>query len=532
MKLYKRLSYLILSIILFLSFILALSVNLFVVVKADTRTDENTDTVYINTIDDFKYLSDLKYSGKMFLLTSDMDFLGAKREPIDTYRMSGTFDGCGHTIKNFTVDSADKYTGFFSRTKLDIKNLFISEAYVSNGENSGILAGLNLGEISNVHISGDIAAESNAGGLIAENFGIIDNCSFDGTVYGRKAGGLIGLNESAQIHNSYSNGKVSGQIIGGLISSAMQSNESFTEIRDCFSFCELIQIEITESVKRAGGLIGIRDSDITIKNCFSDNNFPAIALGDFEGVKELNKAKRNDKSTFKEFDFENYWFWDETANTIRQRTIAVSSNLIKVDGQQVFVIGNRNYYLPNEAVTLRLNTSKSNPNIGLTKLKVLNEDVSVKLENFELNFDLYSNIDNILVEFDYSYLLKVEINIYDSTYVSLEKQTQYFAPEEEIVFIVKKLRGYKNFALYAIFKEEQVEFTDISTEEDKSNKIKRFKAEINESCYSASDMLYVSANYEEVNNLWWIVFMSVILSFAAVIIVVFLVTTKKSKNTI
>lgn len=52
-------------------------------------------------------------------------------------------------------------------------------------------------------------------------------------------------------------------------------------------------------------------------------------------------------------------------------------------------------------------------------------------------------------------------------------------------------------------------FTDISTEEDKISEVQRFKAELIEQTYSANDMLYVSAVYEKVNNLWWILLLSI-----------------------
>lgn len=75
--------------------------------------------------------------------------------------------------------------------------------------------------------------------------------------------------------------------------------------------------------------------------------------------------------------------------------------------------------------------------------------------------------------------------------------------------IVKGIKGYKNPALQAVFNDEEVVFTDISTEEDKISEVQRFKAELIEQTYSANDMLYVSAVYEKVNNLWWILLLSI-----------------------
>lgn len=509
MTLHRRYNYLKLIITVCLLITLVFVGRLGLTVQAATENFENENTVYIENAEDLNRLSDLRYSGKLFSLKCDIDYFGSEWKPIDTYRMSGTFDGCGHIIKNFIIESSGTYTGMFSQNKLNIKNLFISDVIVKNGENSGILAGLNLGDITNVHISGELRSEDNAGGLIAENYGRVNNCSFDGNVSGRKAGGLISLNESEAVINSYSKGKVSGQITGGLIASVMSTRSGEAEITNCFSFCELVQIEISESAKRAGGFIGIRDSSITVANCFAGNDYPAISLGDFEGVKELDQAKRENKSTFTNFDFENYWYWDEEKNEIIQRTIAVSSNICKVEGKEIIVEGNKAFYIDNETVILRLNTYKSNPNIGLAYLKVFGEDVTEQIKNGDYRFDLNDAVKNIAVDFNYLYLLKIEINIYSSQWLSLEKDKKYFTPGEEIIFIVKEQKGYKNPAPYAVFNGEEVVFTDISTDGDKNDDVKRFKAEINSDEYSSNDMLYVSVRYEEVNNLWWILLLSI-----------------------
>lgn len=495
--------------------------------KANTGEQKYADTVYIESIDDFKFLSDSRYFDKMFLLRCDIDLSGKEWEPIDAYNMSGTFDGCGHTIKNFVIKSTSNYTGLFSRNSLNIKNLFISDVYVSCEIDGGILAGLNSGSVSNVHISGDLKAENNAGGLIAENYGEVDNCSFEGEVYGRTAGGLIAHNYGS-VSNSFSKGRVTGHVIGGLIGSCGLVNNAILSVKDSFAFNDLIQVEISNGAKRAGGLIGVREQGVLVENCFAGNDFPCIAYGDFNGAKELDEQARSVKSNFSVYDFENYWDWDETLNELIQRTIAVSSNMFKVEDNNIYVTSAKAYYKNDETAILKLNVSESRPEIGIDDLQVCENDADVQNNGGEYSLNI-GNLKNILVEFKFTYLIRVEINLTNSHQLSLEKDKQFYAPGEDIIFIVKEIKGYKNPMLQAVYIDESVKFTNVTTDKDREIKIQKFKAEIYSETYALNDILYVSVSYEKVNNLWWILLLSIGLPMLTAIVII-IITIKQRKS--
>ena len=58
------------------------------------------------------------YDGKYISLTADIDLGGKEWAPIGGYYhcFKGTFDGDGHTVSNFTINSPDTCIGLFGKT--------------------------------------------------------------------------------------------------------------------------------------------------------------------------------------------------------------------------------------------------------------------------------------------------------------------------------------------------------------------------------------------------------------------------------
>ncbi len=145
---------------------------------------------------------------------------------------TGSFDGNGHIISNFTFEAPDTnyvglfYIGFEARVK-------------------------NLG-LMNVHVVG----KSYVGGLASFNNGTIENCYVRGTVSGESiVGGLVGLNGNFGISNSYAIGSVSGLTsVGGLVGRCAYN------ITNCYAAAGVTGREFT------GGLVGNYSSG-TIERC-------------------------------------------------------------------------------------------------------------------------------------------------------------------------------------------------------------------------------------------------------------------------
>ncbi len=203
------------------------------------------------------------YQDKHFLLCADIDlsaYTGTAFKIIGTHwsnAFSGTFDGNGHTISNFTYDSNDKdYIGLFRYVDVggEIKDLGLIEPNVDvgTGKYAGILAGRNYGTVTNCYIEGgsisgsrivggmvginsgyapakgiifncystaSVSGDDYIGGLAGSNLGTITNCYATSNVSGsEKVGGLVGRNYYSLITNCYSTGSVIGNwTVGGLV---------------------------------------------------------------------------------------------------------------------------------------------------------------------------------------------------------------------------------------------------------------------------------------------------------------------------
>jgi len=168
---------------------------------------------------------------KCFILTADINIEGQvfTTAIIGATNFTGTFDGNGHKIANFTINGGD-YLGLFGQISDggSVKNLGIENFAVSGHSLVGGLAGWNDGSISNCYSTGAVNGGDNSqylGGLVGYNyFGTITNCYSTGVVTGgdnsQYLGGLVGRN-SGSISDCYATGSVSGTgeypYVGGLV---------------------------------------------------------------------------------------------------------------------------------------------------------------------------------------------------------------------------------------------------------------------------------------------------------------------------
>jgi hypothetical protein len=171
----------------------------------------------IKTVEDMKTLStytnnyNVRYEGKYFIVTSDLDFTEEKNfTPIswtEGNKFQGDFNGDNHKISNITISWDDKeaelyrYVGIFSTL----------------GE---------LGSIRNLTIeSGTISCYTYAGGLVGSCYGTIDNCVNKATIKTTgttNAAGLVAYLSGGKVTNSVNEGNISTATThaGGLVSYA------------------------------------------------------------------------------------------------------------------------------------------------------------------------------------------------------------------------------------------------------------------------------------------------------------------------
>ena len=140
---------------------------------------------------------------------------------------AANFKGNGNIINNLFINRSSSDQGLFgfTLTSSRIETLGVTNANVTGGNFTAILAGTNRGTIVACYTTGKVAGASRVGGLVAQNLlGTISSSYSTAYVSGQaNVGGLVGLKQvSSSVTNSYSTGRVSrssgtATTIGGLI---------------------------------------------------------------------------------------------------------------------------------------------------------------------------------------------------------------------------------------------------------------------------------------------------------------------------
>ena len=305
------------TFILFLTAILTLAAGSTLAYSGGTG-EPNTPYQIATKADLLALAADTNDYNQCFILTADIDMQGQvfttaiiapntdnSNYDFEGIAFTGTFDGNGHKITNFTINGASNwFLGLFggiffpgSVENLGLENCSVSGyAYVSGlvGYNDGIisncystcsvsggsssscvggLVGFGIaGSISNCYSTGSVSSGSSSyfvGGLVG-NGGGISNCHSMGTVSvgsgSSYVGGLVG-GLSGSLNNCYSTGSVSSSTgtsiyIGGLV--GYYKNESGGTISNCYSTGS---VSGGSNSSYVGGLVGYNDA--FINNCCS-----------------------------------------------------------------------------------------------------------------------------------------------------------------------------------------------------------------------------------------------------------------------
>jgi len=208
---------------------------------------------------------------------------------------TGTFDGDGHEILNFTYAGSGDYViglfGFVEGEQAEIRHVGLRNATVSGGFEVGALVGSLSGatvedcyveqgtvsgpyriggligvcdgnaSVSNSYSHAAVYGDYEVGGLLGcARRGHISRCYFDGDVSGTNAhaGGLLGVIYSGRISECFSAGAVSAPSrVGGL------AGEGRATIYNSYSTAS-----VSSSSRVAGGLVGLGQTAV-LRNCYS-----------------------------------------------------------------------------------------------------------------------------------------------------------------------------------------------------------------------------------------------------------------------
>ncbi len=232
---------------------------------------------------------------------------------------TGTFDGNGFTIKNFTyISPGTRGVGLFASTwgNARIKNLRMTNVNVSGGTESGGLVGnVSFSAIDNCHVQGTVTGnDTYVGGIVGVSYHLaLSNSSFSGTVSntGQYTGGAVGAIMESIVYAVKTSGVVTSttSVVGGLVGRTGQAwgvppgiiSNSYSTANvtgtsevggvaghfDSYaSRSRIIRTYATGTVtgtSRVGGLVGLQDGGAT---------YDSYATGTVNGMGGSGQVKR------------------------------------------------------------------------------------------------------------------------------------------------------------------------------------------------------------------------------------------------
>lgn len=228
------------------------------------------DPFLIHTADDLRALGAESEIRGYYRLTADLDAFDmtepSHEMPVwrPIHLVEGVFDGAGHTVANLHYSGAEQ-CGFFGQIGEDaqVKDLTITRATVQGTQQIGILAGGNLGQIVNCHVSGMISSTgaSQIGGLVGVNYGgVITDCSADVALAGyATVGGLVGSHQhGGVVDRCYAIVAITARNdVGGLIGEVREAT-----VQRCYAS------GVLGGDDRVGGLVGVNNTGI-LSNCYA-----------------------------------------------------------------------------------------------------------------------------------------------------------------------------------------------------------------------------------------------------------------------
>ncbi len=201
------------------------------------------------------------YKGKNFRLTAHINLAGANLCIGKDAAFTGTFDGNGYTVADFTsfgaAENSNAIVGMFgSVNDATIKNLKIVKATVGDGKS------LTAGGVAGYAVSS-----------------MVTGCSMssDSVVKGKQnVGGIVGQAEKTTIQNCINAAEVCdlsasgvGNVIAGGILGYSTNSQGGNTIDTCINRGNIAIQPVAGSILSSGGVIGYVTKGDTIQNCFS-----------------------------------------------------------------------------------------------------------------------------------------------------------------------------------------------------------------------------------------------------------------------
>lgn len=211
------------------------------------------EVLHISTVEELEDFARsctlVEYSvGLKVQLDEDLDLEGRAFSPIPSF--SGSFDGGGHTIKNFVLGTDGSHQGFFRylQTGGSIKNLNLEGRVEPDNSRCqvGGLVGSCYGSIENCSFKGKVSGLNYVGGIAGENYGNISGCKVEGSVSGKRFTGGVAGYSTGSIDNCENRAEVNTGISAGGLELDKLNVAGMT----------LTGAEDTDVVSDSGGIVG------------------------------------------------------------------------------------------------------------------------------------------------------------------------------------------------------------------------------------------------------------------------------------
>lgn len=210
----------------------------------------------------------------------------------ESARFNGTYDGGNYTISGLYSNDNKWNKGLFGATDTSaiIKNLTISGASIrTTAVDSGILVGVNRGDITSVKVSGgSLTVGASGGAIVGNNYsGIILYCtnsasiSYTSTIdstassmhRGSQIGGIVGINTGGSVQKCINTGSVKGTHCAGGIAGR---NEK--QIAQCVNKGAISSVENLGKYPIIGGIAGFSgySGASTISNSYNTGSVTSI----------------------------------------------------------------------------------------------------------------------------------------------------------------------------------------------------------------------------------------------------------------
>ena len=214
------------------------------------------------------------YSAANYKQTADIDLNGYCVDPIGPTKdagmfLNGVYDGDGHTISNYVVNSAFKYAGLFGYVAGSyIENVKVAKAYVSSSspESSSAVGAL----VGYIDASSEVTGCSTAADCYVESINVA------------RVGGLVGWNYSSLIKNCLNRATAvyagtNAAYIGGITGT---TGKDGALVENCINLgTVVVQAAGANSKALVGGVIGIAGGSSgtnETKNCYNAGTVACI----------------------------------------------------------------------------------------------------------------------------------------------------------------------------------------------------------------------------------------------------------------